>query len=403
MLKLQKAGCLLLLACTIQASDAAPPTAAELGLMQGVPVPAEKRVTLENFMLPPYNRWAFQHLRQLQPTVEVYRGEQPAVSLESAPVDLDALEFTVQGGRKLKLATWMDEAYTDSFLVLHRGKLVYERYLNGQQPHTQHQMFSATKSFVATLALMLIDEGKLDPDKKVAGYIPELRGSAFADATVQQILDMTTSVSFSEEYTDPQADIWKYGFVFSIGGRAPADYSGPSTIHDYLPTLRKGDTGHGHGFHYVTPNTDVLGWLNSRVTGKTLEELLSERIWQRLGAERDGYLWVEGSGTPMAGGGLNITARDAARFGQMVLQKGRYNRQQVLPRAVAERILQAGNPDKFTVFYDHPWYQDEAYAYHDMWWTFDNEHKAVSAAEGQSNDTDGPQIWHQIARHLMAR
>lgn len=160
--------------------------------------------------------------------------------------------------------------------------------------------------------------------KTVATYVPELRDSAFGDATVQQILDMTTGVSYSEIYDDPQSDLARYGAVFRFAGEPGPDYQGPLTIYDYLPTLRKQGT-HGEGFHYVTPNTDVLGWIIRRVTNKSVDVNLSERFWQRMGGERDGYFWVDGAGTEMAGGGLNITARDAARFGQMILQGDQFN------------------------------------------------------------------------------
>lgn len=397
-------------------------------LMAGFPPPPELRVSKENFMQEPYNRWAFQHIRELMPTRDVYRGAAAPVEVPRSPVALELLDFKLFDGRSLKLERWLEESGADSFVVLHRGKLVYERYLNDMQAHTQHQMFSATKSFIGTLALMLIDEGRLDARKQVQEYVPELAGSAFGDATVQQILDMTTSITFSEEYTDAEADVWKYGYVFGIGGTPSESYTGPRTIYDYLPTLKKSDAPHGEAFHYVTPNTDVLGWVVSRVAGQSNAAMLSERIWQRLGAERDGYFWLEGSGVEMAGGGLNITARDAARFGQTILQRGRFNGQQIIPESVAERILQPGNREVFNVLYQDPWFEHVGYAYHDMWWTFNNSHKAVSAigvhgqfiyidpvaemvvvkqsshpeAEGQSNEVDGPQIWHQIALHLMS-
>ncbi len=397
-------------------------------LMQGFPADKNAQVTSRNFMEPPYSRWGFQHIRELQPTREVYKGTLPSSRLESATLDLESLNFDLAGGRQVDLTTWMEEASTDAFVVLHQGKVVYEKYLNGMQAHSQHQMFSATKSFVSTLTLLLIEEGLIEPDRLVRSYLPELSDSAFGNATVQQVLDMTVSLKFNEDYTDRDADIWKYGYVFSISGKAPEEYSGATTIYDYLPTLNKGKLEHGNAFHYVTPNTDVLAWLNSRVSGKSLSSLISERFWQRLGVERDGYIWLEGNGVEMAGGGLNVTARDAARFGQMVLAGGRYNNQQIIPESVASRILKSGNPDTFSRFHKDPWYTDVGYAYHDMWWTFNNPHKAVSAigvygqfiyidpvaemvvvkqsshpeAEGVANEVDGPQIWQQIAEHLLS-
>ena len=396
-------------------------------LMQGFPPSEEMQVSRENFMLPPYNRWAFQHIRELQPTREVSRGDEPVAALELAPLDLADRSYRVSGDKEVTLDKWLEEAATDSFLVLHKGKVVYERYLNDQRESTQHQMFSATKSFIGTLALMMIDEGLVDPTRAVHSYVPELKGSAFGDATVQQVLDMTTSVAFSEDYVDTEADIWAYGYVFGLSDVSDARRRFDS-IYDYLPTLGKmSKFKHGDAFHYVTPNTDALGWVLSRVSGQSISELIATRFLQPLGAQRDAYMWLDKSGTEMAGGGLNITARDAARFGQMILQKGYYNGRQVVSVKVAQRIMTPGNPDTFTRLYDDFWYQNVGHSYHDQWWSFRNKHNAVSAigvhgqfvyidpvaqmvvvkqsshpdAEGTSNEVDGPLIWQAIAERLI--
>jgi hypothetical protein len=403
------------------------------GLMQGFPPPADKQVHRSDFMMPPKNRWAFQHIRELQPTREIWRGDGPVSALPERPLDLAGFEATVRDGRRITLEKLLEEGHTDGFVVLHKGAVVFERYLNGQQRHTQHQMFSATKSFVGTLMLTLIDEGRVDPARPVAQYLPELKDSAFGDATVQQVLDMTTAVSYTEIYDDPNSDIWRYGYVFGVWGTPPAGYTGPLSIYDYLPTLKKDGT-HGHAFHYVTPNTDVLGWIIRRVTGKSVDLNIAERILQPIGAERDAYIWLDGGGAEMAGGGLNITARDAARFGQMILQGGHYNGRQVLPKTVAQKILTRGDPEVFKRYYRKlpgtEWYGEIAYAYHNQWWAFANAHQAVSAigvhgqyiyldpkaqmvvvkqsssptAEGgpnDVNDSDGPLLYQALAEHLM--
>lgn len=407
-----------------QAAECAPPVTA---LMKGAPIPADMLVTVSNMMQAPYNRWAFHHVRQLQPSSEVSRGEGAPRQLAESPVDLDALDFRVGDNSKVSLDAWLKESCTDAFLVLHKGRIVYERYFNEMTPASEHLMCSVTKSFISTMTLDLIDQGRIDPTRLLQSYLPELAHSAFGDATVQQVLDMTTSLSFSEDYADPQADIWKYALSLSPADMVPAAYQGPRTIYDYLPTLKKAATAHGYGFHYVTPNADVLAWLNTRVSGQTASSLLSETIWQKLGAERDAYFSIASAGTELTGGGLNMTARDAARFGQMILQRGQYNGQTVLPEAVAARILQPGVSETFGRLYDEPWYVEVTYAYHDMWWTFNNPHKAISAigingqfiyidpvaelvvvkqsshpdAESEINDVIGPQIWYQIATHLM--
>ncbi|MBK8307982.1 MAG: serine hydrolase [Gammaproteobacteria bacterium] len=410
--------------------------AGEPGLMQGFPPAPEQQVLRTNFMVPPNNRWAFQHIRELQPTREVWRGDGPVSKLSETAADLGKITAAVRDGRIISLDQLLEESHTDAFLILHHGKLVFERYMNGQQRHTQHQMFSATKSFVGTLMLLLIEQGRVDPARTVASYVPELEDSGFGDATVQQVLDMTSAIAYSEVYDDPNSDIWRYGWVFGLWGAPPAGYDGPLTVYGYLPTLKK-QGEHGHGFHYVTPNTDVLGWIIRRVTGKSVDHNIEEVLWQPLGAERDGYIWLDAGGTEMAGGGLNITARDAARFGQMILQGGKFNGRQILPAAVTTRILQhKGDPEVFTRIYSQfegtEWYGTIAYAYHDQWWTCNNAHKAVSAigvhgqyiyldpvanmvvvkqssspdAEGganESNDTDGPLLYQALAEQLMKR
>lgn len=416
----------LALALATQAGAAnLPPHANDMQLMQGAPAPAEKQVTQENFMVNPYNRWSLHHLREIQPTREVYRGDGPVAPLARAPLALD--DFTVQlDDRTLTFEPWLREAYTDAVLVMHEGKVVYEKYYGGMQPHEQHQMFSATKSFVGTLALVLANEGKLDLKAKVGKLIPELKNSAFGDATVAQVLDMTTAIQFREEYENPEAEIRQYGEIFRIWDMSSG---GPASIYEFLPGLKKKGT-HGDAFHYVTPNTDVLGWLIRRATGMDLNQAFEQYFWHKLGMERDGYFWLDKRGNEMAGGGLNLTLRDAARFGQMILDGGRFNGQQVIPESVSRRILQPGDHATFVRYYgDDPWYNHIGYAYHDQWWTFNNPHKAVSAigvhgqfiyidpvakmvvvkqtsdpeAESMRNEVDGPRVYHALAEHLMQR
>jgi len=405
-----------------------PKTARELGLMQGFPPPPDKQVTKQNFMDAPQNRWSFQNIRELQPTREVYRGAGPASRLESNAIDLDALEFETSDSRRITFARWQQESYTDAIVVLHRGKIVSEKYSNGMAPHTQHQMFSATKSFVGTMVLVLAERGRIELERNVAHYLPELEKSAFGDATVQQVLDMTTAVQYSEDYLDRDSDIARYGRVFSIWGGPPNGYTGPTNLYDYLPTLSK-QGKHGHAFHYVTPNTDVLGWIVSRTTNQSVSAALESMLFQPLGPERDAYIWLDGSATEMAGGGLNITARDSARFGQMILNHGRFDGRQVIPASVAKRILRPGDPAPFNRLYQDPWYEHVGFAYHDQWWTFNNAHKGVSALgvhgqqiyldstaqmvvvkqssdpapESDINETDGPLVYQALAEFLMRR
>ncbi|WP_163834252.1 serine hydrolase domain-containing protein [Spartinivicinus ruber] len=400
-------------------------TAEELGLMKGSPPLANKQVNQSNFIQPPFNRWSLQHIRELMPTREVFKGSGTTIPLKSNPANLGLLEISLAQNKKITIDDWLRNSYTDGFLVLHNGVLVFEKYFNEMKPYTQHQMFSVTKSFTGTLTLLLANQGLIDLTASVKHYIPELENSGFADATVQQILDMTNNIQFNETYSDPNADIWRFATAIGVKGLT-SNIQQATSIYSFLKTLQK-DGKHGEAFHYATPTTEVLGWIISRVSNQTLSKVLHTNIWSRLGAERDGYYWLDNTSTEMASGGLSITLRDAARFGQMILQKGYFNNQQILPKQVATRILKAGNPSFFNKHYQDEWYQTIGYSYHDQWWTFNNAHKAVAAlgvhgqliyldpvanmviikqssdpeAESYNNEFIGPKVYQTIANHLL--
>jgi CubicO group peptidase (beta-lactamase class C family) len=407
----------LLFTVTVFAAGEKPRSASEAGLMKGFPPPEDRQVTRTNMLYAPYNRWSYQHIRELVPTRNVETGSTVA-PLKSRPVDLSGLEVSLPDGRKVNMESWLETAYTDGLVVLQGGEIVFERYYNDQLPSTQHLMFSVTKSFTGTLMLILIEQGRVDANATVASYIPELVKSAFGDATVQQMLNMTNSIVYIEDYFNPDAHITGFLDAMMPGGEG---------IYSNLQSLTEQDKKfkHGEAFHYVTPDPDVLGWIIRRVTGQSMAGVMHELIWAPLGAEHEGYYWVDDYGTEMAGGGLSITLRDAARFGQMILQDGQYNGRQVLSPAIAKRIKTKRNFEQFNRYYNDSWYEDVTHSYHDQWWGFSGvdaiaawgihgqfiyinsesgiviaKHSSDPEAEGDSTDTDTPLVMHAIAKHL---
>ena len=358
--------------------DAAASDPAKLGWMVGSPPPPERTVRFADgsYFQFPAMRWSVSNFRQLMPTVNVSRGLGAPVALESAlRQDIDALSFPPLGAQQSM--TWeqsLAATYTDGIVVLHRGKLVYERYFGVLSPQGQHAAMSVTKSVVGTLGATLVAEGQIDDNKRVVEYVPELAGSAFGNATVRQVLDMTTGLKFSEDYADPKADVWAHG---RAGSPLPfaKDYTGPRSYFEYLQTVQpQGE--HGAAFAYKTVNTDVLGWIIARATGRNVAQLLSERIWSRLGAEQDGYFTVDSIGTPFAGGGLNTGLRDLARFGEMLRNDGRFNGQQIVPKAVIDDIRRGGDKQAFAkAGYDLL----KGWSYRSMWWVTDKEGGAFMA------------------------
>jgi CubicO group peptidase (beta-lactamase class C family) len=364
-------------------------------------------------------------MRELMPTAEVYRGDGPIRDLPRRPHGLSGLEFEAADGTHRTVREMLDLSYADALVVLHDGALVYEQYLNGMGPASQHQMMSVTKSLVGTLALQLAHEGLIDEDRPVGGYLPELAGSAWEDASVRHTVNMTTGIRFDEVYDFEQGDVARYAIASGITAM-PDGYTGPRSVPELFPQIPKAGI-HGEAFHYVTPNTDVIGWIIGRVTGQPFSRIFSDRIWSRLGMERDAYIVRDAIGMEMAGGGFNATARDLARFGQMVLDDGNCDGRQIIAPEVIAIIRGGGDPEVFargTAEYG-PLFQ--GWSYRAFWWLTHNDHGAftgigingqwlyidptarvVIVQQSSYPTADQPEAdavclpgFHAIARHLM--
>ncbi len=331
-----------------------------------------------SFFTFPALRYSVCHMRQYLPTTNVPRNNTARITPFRYRLDMDAIDrLTFIPLGHAEPMTWREslaQNYADGVIILHKGRVVYERYFENLTPEGLHAVMSVTKSFTGTLAATLVAEGKLDPTKLVSYYLPELAGSGFGDATVREVMDMTTAIRYSEEYTDPNAEVW----AFSAAGNPFADHPAgtPQGYHDYLRTVRKSGT-HGEQFGYRTVNTEVLGWIVERVGGATVAEQLQRRIWGRMGMEQDAYYQVDAVGTPFAGGGLNASLRDLARFGQMMLQGGRWHGRQIIPAEVVEDIRFGSDVAPFAAS-DYG-KKLPGWSYRNMWWVSNNANGAYMA------------------------
>jgi hypothetical protein len=349
-----------------------------MGWMQGFPPPPERVIAppASSFLSFPRLRWTFCHLREMQASRRVARGLGPASALPVATdAAIDEVSFTPLGSDTPM--TWresLDANYTDGILVMHRGRIVYEYYSGCLDREGRHGAMSVTKSFVGTVAEILIAEGTIDETTLVREYVPELADSAFGPATVRQVMDMTTSPVFNEDYADPDADIWAYAAAGDPTPR-PADYSGARNFYGYLQGVKQ-DGEHGQVFRYKSVNSDVLAWVIARASGRDFLQHLSERIWKPLGMEQEGDMMIDSLGTPLAAGGLSLSLRDAARFGLMMLQGGVFQGEQIIPAAAVASISGGGDPEKFSsAGYDTLL----GGSYRSQWWSLHNAHGAYSA------------------------
>lgn len=346
----------------------------KLGWMQGSPPPPDKIIgrTTPGYMFP-RRRWTYSHYRELQPTVNVWRGSGDASEMPRAPREIGDVPFTDADGEVRSWDDMLKRRYADGIIVMHKGKIVSERYFGALDANKPHIAMSMTKSFVGLLAAMLIEDGTIDEAALVPRYVLELEGTAYGDASVRQVMDMLTGIRYSEDYLDPNADVFALAYASGVMPPAP-DYTGPDNLYAYLVTNEK-EGEHGEVFAYRSSNTQVLAWILVRATGKPLAQLLSEMIWQKLGAENDAYFTIDSIGTAYAAGGLNTTLRDLARFGEMMRLDGAYNGKQIVPKSVVADIRRGGDKEKFVKGRTF----QKGFSYRNMWWISHDDHGVIWA------------------------
>lgn len=358
--------------------DAAASDPRTMGWMMGFPPAPELLVAppASNFMSFPKLRWTFCHFREMQATRRVSRGVGTASTLMAATDPaIDGIRFKPIGSeREMTWRESLDANFTDGILILHRGRIIYEYYSGCLDRDGRHGAMSVTKSFVGTVAEILIAENTLDETAPVTEYVPELADSAFGSATVREVMDMTTSLVFNEDYADPNADIWAYAAAGDPTPK-PADYKGARNFYEYLQGVNQAGE-HGEVFRYKSVNTDALAWVIARASGKDFVQHLSERIWKPLGMEQEADMMVDSVGTPLAAGGLNLGLRDAARFGQMMLDGGVHGGKRIIPEAVVTSIAAGGDPAKFA---SAGYSTLPGGSYRSQWWVLHNDHGAYSA------------------------
>ena len=341
-----------------------------MSVMEGFPPPLEKRVSLDNWDTPPFSRWSFQNIRRVLPTAAVRRGEGPVSVLQAAAGDLSGVSFESAEGGILTIAAFLDETYSDGFLVLHQGRVVVEQYFNGMTPDSLHLAQSVTKSVVGTVAGILIQRGDLDANAPLADIIPELAGTGYGDATTNHILSMISGIRFTEEYGLEESDISTWEKIAGWRPRPQPDDL-PASIYEWIPQLPKARP-HGGDFQYRSIETDCLGWVLERVSGLGLADLLSRELWAPMGAEYDANITVcRNSGFVAASGGLSAGLRDYGRIGQLYLDGGRGI---VSPEWIEDCLI--GDTERFVGDYR---LQYPNGAYKNTWWIPDVSRRVMAA------------------------
>jgi CubicO group peptidase (beta-lactamase class C family) len=375
--------------------DTKPRTSVELGLMRGTPPPPERLVTSDKWIEGPYNRWGFLHVRELARTARIPRGEGPALELPRDERDLAGVPVPFDAAT-MPLADALAETYTDGICVVHDGAIVFEHYVDGMAEDDVHLLMSVSKSLTGTLVGALVGEGVLDPAADVTTYVAALRGTAWEGCTLQHLLDMRAGTRFNEEdYDDPDSD----GVLLDeISGYRPHRHPDmPADTYAWILGLDN-DRPHGSAFKYRSILTDVLAWAAAEATGTRFPDLFADRVWSRIGAERDAEIIVDAAGFPAAEGGISVTLRDLARFGLMHLQRGEIGGRRVLPGAWTDRV--ATRHDNLVAVFESDMFPTLPQAfYHDCWWVWDGG-RGIYSGYG----INGQQLLvHRPSRTVIAR
>jgi CubicO group peptidase (beta-lactamase class C family) len=334
----------------------------------------ERQITLANWRQHPLTEWSFRNVRELLPTADIARSNAPAPLLLALRC-LDDLSFEDQNGEATTVADALRTTHVDGLLVLHRGRIISEWYTNGLTPQSQHLIFSVSKSVAGAIGGILAEQGRLDPDAPVTAYLPELKDSVYGGCAVRHLLDMSVGIRFEEDYEAAEGDVIRYRRA--AGWDLPPPGAPPVHLRDYLRSLRPDGKPNGDTFHYVSPNTDVLGWVYERVCGMPYAGIVAEHLWGPLGAESDAYITIDSQGAARVAGGICATLRDLARFGEMMRNHGVSNGRQVVPSRWIADIRNNGNAGAWsrgdlTVVFPNGNYRSK-------WYTIDRDRSAFAA------------------------
>jgi CubicO group peptidase (beta-lactamase class C family) len=348
-------------------------------------------VTLANWRQAPFNRQSFHDVGALVP-VERIDPAGRASALPPDPHPIDHIQFEDQDGRERTLGEVLESTWTRGLVVLRGGRLVAERYGEGYDGTRPHILFSVSKSVTAALAGVLVDRGELDPDSAVTRYLPEVAASAYGDCSVRHVLDMTVNSSFVEDYNDWSGDYGRYRRATLWNPSEPG--VDPGTLHGFLAGMPRAPGPHGEVFRYLSPNTDLLGWVLERAAGRSFAALLSELVWQPIGTEAAAVVTVDREGTARTAGGLCVLPRDLARFGEMMRCDGVAQGHRVLPAWWVSDILEGGD--------SAPWHRGAmsylfpAGRYRTQWYQVGNASGAFCAI-----GIHGQWLWIDLAREVV--
>lgn len=305
-------------------------------MMNTFPPAADAQVTLANWRTHPFNRWAFHHVSEIVPSATIRNASGRARQIPlGKPITMPDCNWS---GEVLDFPAFSERCDLDALVVLHRGEIVFEHYREPMTARDPHILMSVSKSMLGLLAGILADRGILDIDAQAKRYVPELEGTGFAGASVRDLLDMRCGVDFTEDYLATEGPIIEYRK--STNWNPLGEDEKESDLRNFLLTLDKTQGPHGGRFDYISPCTDLLGWIIERASGMRYADAFSHYLWQPMQAESSAQITVDRLGAPRVAGGVSMTARSLAQVGQTLVEGGNG----VIPASWIEDIEHNGDP-----------------------------------------------------------
>ena len=283
---------------------------------------------LDNWRSTPYSKWAFHHVREIVPTADI----------ENKSGLVNNLSLDIQRFEDLNLELAMEETETDAIVIAQNNSILYN---NGMSEKSPHILFSVSKSILGLIVGALIGNKTLNESDLIIKFVPELKMTAYSDATVRDLLDMRVGVKFDEDYTATTGPIINYRYAANWNPVPVGVEAGD--LKSFMGSLTERDGIHNDRFHYVSPNTDLLAWVCERASGIRYSDLISELLWTPLGAESSGYITVDRLGGMRAAGGVCFTTRDLARVGLMIGNYGYVNNKQIIPDFWIDDVIKNGS------------------------------------------------------------
>ena len=315
-------------------------------IMKGSPPPIKYQVTLDNWRKYPFNSWSFVNVRNLIPTSPIYNNPDKEVILQKQLIDIDDLVIDHKN-TSYKLKEIFKICDTDAFLVMHKGKIKFEFYDKFTRFNTPHIIFSVSKSLTSLLTGILVEKKVININNYISHILPETKGTAYEDATVRNVLDMSIASGFIEDYTG-QAEIFKK-YRSSTGWDLPETNSTQTVkgLHDFLSSMPKSNQKHGKKYHYCSPHSDLLGWIIERASGENYSKIMADLLFKKAGINHEANVTVDKWGASRAAGGISVSPYDLLLLSELVRNHGSNKNGQVVPAAWIEDFVNNKNNNSY--------------------------------------------------------